>query len=500
VWAQPWLAVLGSHQWVLDASASALVGAGLLAGYRLGRLVVGPGPAALACAAVAASAGFLRDLTSFMTDGPAFALGAGALLAGVSSAGATGRRRALLEGGCLVLGLWGFAVREFALAAPVAALVAVAVSDRRRAGRLAAGLAGLLAVAAAGYLWRRGLPHQQPYDGTPPAFTVAELMLTSLFSTALALAPVVAWTWPRWWTARRPRARAVGAAAVGLAAGIPVVYARWSWTGRYQWLVGDYLDRRGINADKLLLGHRPVVLPLPVWAALTAGAVLSAAVLGALVAEAAAGWWSRRNRPAAPPDAVPAGVAPAAVVVRRALVAHLALSVGALGVAAVWNGALYDRYLWPLVLSGAILVVARPAGDARPGRRPGPAVGVVVTAAAVAVALVVTLNSDSFDGARWRAGQRAVAAGTPAARVDAGFEWYGWHAQTAAEVDGRYRTGPAETWWAALFPGPPPCVELSATRYTVAGYDLVGVARWRPWLVAGTARLWTYRSTDASCR
>ena len=63
---------------------------------------------------------------------------------------------------------------------------------------------------------------------------------------------------------------------------------------------------------------------------------------------------------------------------------------------------------------------------------------VALTLVAGAVAISVTLNADSYDGARWSAGQIAVEAGARADAVDAGFDWVGSHATTPAPALGNW--------------------------------------------------------------
>jgi hypothetical protein len=160
----------------------------------------------------------------------------------------------------------------------------------------------------------------------------------------------------------------------------------------------------------------------------------------------------------------------------------------------------YDRYLWPLVLSGSILVLHR----ARPhGREANPRVRVVrwaVVALVAFVALALTADADAFDGARWRAGERAVARGVPATEVDAGFEWVGAHTSAVADLNrppappDRYRT-----WWASMFLSPTICVVVSASPLTDPRLSLVSTSRWRPFLLFGSSRLYEYATAEPGC-
>jgi hypothetical protein len=487
VWAQPWLAVLGPHVWVLDLSASVLVAAGLLAAWRLARLLAGPRGATVVVATLAIAPGFLRDAASFMTDGPAFAVGTLSLLAGVEAAGAVGRRRAALEAACVGCGFWAFSMRELAVAAPLAVLVARWWSEPARRRMVGAELVGLLAACLGFWAWRASLPGGQPYGGRPPVFTIAAALVGVVFTTSLLLLPVLAATAPSWWRARHRAARLAGMGVALALAVVPIAYEPRSWSHRYQWLTGDYLDPRGINGTKLLLGSRPRVVPAGAWAVVELAAVIAGAVVLGLLAEALAVRWRHRG---APP--------PTGAVGARAVAASLVLSGGAIAVAIAHNGAVYDRYLWPMVLAGAVLVArAFPVLPLWRWHAAAAQVALVAVTAFAGVSLLVTLNSDAFDGARWRLDGEVARGGVPAASVDGGFEWVGWHASGTADAnavgDG------ARPYWVAMVGEPAACVELSGSPLAGQGLALVRTVTWRTWLVAGRSRLYAYRR-PAACR
>jgi hypothetical protein len=512
VWAQPWLALFGAHQWVLDLSASVLVGAGLLAAYRLARIVAGPAAALIVVGTVAAAPGFVRDAGSFMTDGPAFSVGTFALLAGLSAATAEGRRRWILELACLAAGWWAFSIRELALAAPVAVLAARWLGEPRRRRVLTGQLLALAGGCAAFGAWRSSLPGRQPFSGRPPPFTIGELTVGVVFTTCLLLVPVLAATAPGWWAARRPMARGIGMAVGAALALVPIAYAPGSWNRRYQWLTGDYLDPRGLNGNKLLLGSRPRVLPPLGWACVEVLAVVAGIVVMGLLAEAVAGALGSRDTQPRRSLVARAASAPLA---RRVLVAHLALLFVLLLGAIVTNGATFDRYLWPAVLSGGILLLDR--YPPRPLEQWHPAasqVALVVITAFTLVTLLVTLNSDAFDGVRWRVAQgvagRGVAGqgvtgqgvagqgagqGVAGQGIDAGFEWVGAHATGVADANAS--GDGTRPYWVAMVGHPAACVELSASTLSDPGLVLVRTVRWRTWLVFGTARLFEYRRPSA---
>jgi len=505
VWSQPWIWVFGRHPWVLDLSAAVLVGGGVWAAYQLARRVLPTSAALMAIGSFVAYPGWLRDASTYMTDGPALGLAAMSVLAGVAAGEHTGRRRILLWGACVALGFWGFTVRETVIVAPLAALLAAAraagaesenrparpdrVSRANAEGRTRVKRApaaawwavalGFSVLCALFYLWRQSLPGGQSLPGHAPALVVAAILARAWFSAALAFIPALVATVRRWWRPVMARARARGLAIGAVAALLPVVAAR-QYGGPPVWLLGDYLDRRGLGGNEILLGNRPGLLAGWVWSLLVVVAVAAGVVTAGLVAERVARWAAGDRPPACP----------AATVLRW----YGGLTVVALIAAAVLDAALLDRYLWPALLPGVVLLLAAPHPHRPVSSRLG-SPALVALAVLAALALALTANSDAYDAARWRVAE--AQRGVPALSVDAGFEWIGAHAATVADPAREDGGDPHQSWWTKLFALPAPCIEVANSRLNTPGYDLNGTMTWRPLLIAGSARLYVYRR--ASC-
>ena len=515
-WAQPWLWAFGDHQWALDLAAGALVGAGLVAAHLLARRAVARAESVLVVASVALFPGFVRDASSFMTDGPAFGVQVLCLLTGVAALGRRGRSRTVLSWLAVAVGVFAFGIRELAVAAPLAVLAAEAAGPGRRAGSLAARAGVLAGACGAVWLWHRGLPGTQPWFGHPPLLTGAAYVVAAAITAALGLLPALAWSAPRWWHTPRPWARAGGVAAGALLCGVMPWYAHDVHIGTV-WFVGDYLGRFGMNGDKLLMGLRPAMLPAPLWTLLEVAAVGAFVLVCGLLGEAATALVGRRRPVPAGPDGVPGpGAHPPTTdgdderaVTLRALRWFALLTVGGLFVAVGLNGVLFDRYLWPLVFAGGVLLVAlrhAPGGErvpvgthdlspARSDMRTAGAARVVsggVLAGIGLVGLVLAANSDAFDAARWRVGTQLVAAGVPVDRVDAGFEWVGAHTGLTADIH-RADFSPGRSWWVSMFGLPSSCAVVAASPAAPRGYVETARPAWHPELVLGTSHLVVYR-------
>ncbi len=472
VWAQPWLWLFGDHWWAVDLAGSALCAVGVVAAHRLARRLLTPVLALVAVVSILAYPGVLRDATTFMTDGPAFALQAVVLAVGAGALRSTGRRRLLLLVAVGALGFWAFTIRELAIAAPIAVLAAAFFNERRPGRRRVIALATLFGGGClAFWIWRKSLAGDQPYAGHPDAWTAVNLVASACFTAALGLAPALAWSVRRWWRPVHVRGRVIGWFAGGaIAAVLPIV--AWHQDRHLWWFVGDYLQPNGMNGDKLAVGYRPIVLARPLWDALVVLAVVALVAAGGLVGEAAARRMSPRYD-----HRGPAGV-------KAVLVWHVVASAAVLVVAAAWNGALFDRYLWPAILSGALLVLARTGSRASFA----PLVGGGVLALISVASLALTVNSAAFDGARWQAGRDAVNAGVPADQIDAGFEWAGAHGTTVARGAAAVND-PLVSWWSQSFGMPALCRVVTSSPVTSAEST---TKAWRTFLVAGSAKLRIY--------
>ncbi|MGP8208536.1 MAG: hypothetical protein ACLQVK_21215 [Acidimicrobiales bacterium] len=477
LWGAAFAAVLGTGAWVPGAAVAVLATAGLAAAYVLARSVL-PRPGAAACVLVVlALPGFALSTSSFMTDVPAFSAEAVCL----ALAAAALRREGAARWGWLAVslgvGCFGFSVREFDIAAPLAAIGALALQDRRHRPHYGLAAAGLLLACGAIYLWAAQVPGAQSVAlalSGPVRFIKG--LGNSYFTLSLGLAPLLPAALRRY----RPRfsARPLVPSLAALVAGTLLLAADRSL------FTGNYLLRQGASGAAVLTG-RPPLFPGPVWWALQLVALASGAVLAAVAAST--------GRPS---------ISPARLCYPRAMLVIFSVLTGlSIGLfQGLTKGTVFDRYLWPLVLSLAVLLLSRrpvPSGPApyapAHGRRltgSGPPLPVLLCTAVLAtvvggVAAVITLNADAYDAARWSAGHQAVAAGVPAAMVDAGFEWVGSHQSDIAVPGRQVRGSPFYlTWYDQMFPAFKECAFVSGNlvalpwlrRLTTVSYQELGFA------------------------
>lgn len=381
----------------------------------------------LAVTGLAASPFWGPLAVSYMTDIPALAFTSLATWLAVR-AFRRDRPRSLLLGA--VAAAWvATAIRQYAVVTLVVVLVVALAESRRRGDRSDQRcwvVVGVVAIAAFLLLdaWWRTVPDGRTLAPGAPT-ELGGLVTTGaglLRVIGLCVLPALCWSNPvgrlrRAWSAAPVTTLVV---AGGTAAWLAVTAARTPRTV----FVGNYVMRRGVLDDIVLIGRRPDVLPGPVWGALVLGATAAAVVLVTLlVTEATIAVRRRSSHP----------IDPARTVLRLIVGGYLA----AYAVAAVTDVQIYDRYALAVIGPAGLLLLA----DAAVGRRRTTArVLTALTATVlVMVAIAFTADSASYDGARWRLATAVTRLGWPARTVNGGFEWRNFH--RGDKLPAHHRTG-----------------------------------------------------------
>jgi hypothetical protein len=479
----------------------------VVAGYLLVRSLLPRVEAGLAILLLPLFPGYLPYAASFMTDVPALAADFVCLGLGLFALqGGRIRGRWLIAS--LVVGIFGFSVREFAVAAP-SSVMALAVLLEPRRLRTWIGVVVLVAVCGAIFEWRSLLVGQIDVGTHQITDESINRVLLVVSSIAFVLLPATVISGARWW--RRWRLFDVAVGAVIAVALLGDRISALASTGTMpQALLDNLMTKWGTPGPYVLAGGRPALFPDDVWSALNGMALIATilllgtctGILGALLR---------------------GGIIRRAIGVVRSgsptvLLAMFAVSSG-LGIALYGLvGSMIDRYAWPIIPPiAALLLAARPTSVVAeisvvpedPGQRHSnvrgsrSVVAVVVAFGCVAVlgvmGLAFLLNSAAFDGARWRAGEALVTAGVPAESVDAGFEWVGNHSPGFATY---VHTVRALTWWAAMWPSFHMCGLVSSQPQNVPGGKLVSidVEAYRLILLGGSQEpLYTYRIKGPGC-
>ena len=505
---QPLLWLAGGHSWAFVAAGVAFGSSACVAGYLTFRRFLSRRRATLAILLLPLFPGYLPYATSFMTDAPALAAQLMCLGLGmVALEGRPIRTRWFL--GALAVGVFGYSIREFAVAAPAAVLIAAVLAEPRRWRHWCAG-AGVILACLAIAEWRSLLPGQ--LGPLPRSGLAGELVPLGISSVALVLMPAAVISVATWW--RRWRVLDL---AIGICVGFFLVGDRVQalvTTGAMpRVLLGVIATRWGTPWVDYLAGDRPVLFPDAIWAALNGLALVATVfVVGtgsAILLAHLRNVWRR-------PDSIRS--------LLRSPLGLLAIYTGgvAAGLAAfgLYGWSLQDRYCWPLAPALAALMLSKPATLLGPtnvrasveGYRPSGRLsfgraGVAGIGAATALALAILgamslaylLNSDAFDAARWRAGEALVRRGIPADSVDAGVEWVGYY--TTSRADSAHAV-PAVTWWESLRPSFHLCGLVSSSAIDRAGLrlDEIDTEAYRLLLFDGPQEpLYLYRVAGPQC-
>ncbi len=343
------------------------------------------------------------DSVTFMTDVPAMATALLCLAMGCEALGATGRRRWMWLAGSLAVGCFAFSIRQSALAAPVAVLVAATASDSEGRGRyLAAWIATLLTCAG---IWLAAASVPVQYQGPLELHldVMARRMRYAEATLCLVLSPAMALTllarWRRW---LRPPFGA------GLAAGVFVFQIEigiFLSTGTMSTvIIGNVFGRYGYPGGAT--GYPPLLFDPAAWQLLNVFTLAAGIVGCGMLAVALVDMLPELRNPGRAWHSL--GTA------RGLLLVFIVLYVAGI-TAYVMVDPIYDRYLWPLSAPMACLLLLVPGrAPADPERAPpaasaslrragmGAAAGLMSMLAVIS--LMVVLNAFAYDAAGWRMG------------------------------------------------------------------------------------------------
>jgi 4-amino-4-deoxy-L-arabinose transferase-like glycosyltransferase len=497
---QPFLWVAGAAAWSFAAATAALTVVGIVAAYALARDLLPSGRATFALLTILCFPGFLLNTTTFMTDVPAIAGEIACLAVGAVALRRRGPDHWRWLGAALVAGCLAFSIREFALAAPIAVVLAALVSGTTQRQRHVIALAAVLGTCGAIHLFTTNLPGQwsAPISPSPGAIGRLDQAIATL---ALALSPalvIALFTWRTHWRLMDLGVGVlVGAYVFGDALGDLGSNRGWP-----RMLLGNLLEPTGALDSVVGAGDRPLLLTAPVWDALNAIALVNGVVLFAL-GGGALGLLLRR-----------------AVIHRKSLQAWGGSTAGMLAIfALLYGGGLglyglvvwtFDRYLWPLVLPLAVLSLLQPTPIESPKaislqtRRVRHGIAFVIAGALViglgSVSGALLLNADAYDAARWRMGDLAVERGISANTVDAGLEWVTNYASGLAAPN---TVSPnSQMWYEAWWPSFHLCAVVSSSPLNQPGVQLeaADVEAYRLLLFAGPQEpLYLYRVSGPDC-
>ena len=454
VMVQPLLWLSAGDPWAFTAFGLVMATIGVASAYLLARRFVGTGSAVFVVLLLVAFPGFARETASFMTDVPACALAVLCLLLGTRWLQGDGGRMTFVAS--LAVGLLAVSIREFAIAAPVAILVAAWARNRAdERAWLAACSVALAAGIGCVFLIGSSVPGRGvPYVMAANVWRLARL--GPVFATlAAVLLPAAALGFGR-------RMANMSAEHIVLGAGLACLVAVMP-DGP---LVGQLWMPEGLVGNAFLSGTRDPVIGAPAWALSEQLALFAAILVAALALR-----WGQRNLALVDSLSTAAAAAIRIAQSREApLILFLVAYAGQIGVLISMGYYPLDRYLYPMVPAAAILLLRGAAQSRRFAR--SHAFAQAAFAWLAVSAFVIAANSFAYDAARYRGGEAAVAFGYDAQRVDAGYEWVGYHASGVGNSSsGTYGV----TWYDDQLLKDSPCAVLSNSPLDDPAFSLIRV-------------------------
>ncbi len=470
--AAPILALFGTSNAVLSGFG---VFVGLLAAaltYAVARKALPRPDAMLVLVTLLVFPSFALLSTSFMTDTSALAAQMGCVLLGLSSL--TSKNRVPLLLAAMGVGLVGFTVREFAVAAPAAVLIAHLLQRFPPSRAVFAAGFTFVAGAVSFYAWRQSLQppvHQVALDPAAGALAVLGQAFFMLALGSLPITVLVSFTF-------RPRRSEIVPIFL---AGVATSVLAWLLEQRSHLLLGSTVTRTGADWEGLLAGRQGILFSPPAWGLIVAAAVGSGWLLAYAATRIAA-----RGLPPLWQDPV-----------IRLLTIYGSLQTLLLAVRAITGGGIQDRYLWPLLVVIPVLLLRMFAGRRSVADR------LLAAAPLAALALlsgVTMVDSYAFAAARWHLGQTAVRGGAAPDRIDAGFEWVGTYYRGVANDLGQplRSTPPRAAYLVRLFPRTKNCFVVVSEPIDRRALRLISTRDYQPYGVAGRSRLFLY-SNRAAC-
>jgi hypothetical protein len=431
--AWPLAAMFGRDAGSLQLFTVTIGAVGALAAFGALRRFVSSARALLAVGLTMTSPLYAPLAVSFMTDVPAFAVQSVCAWMGVRAIDTDGPTRRWWFVASVAVGLFGVTIREYAVVAPAAVVIVFVLQSWGRRDRSSTRTGVAAAVVSTAFValfigWRRtwaaslSLQPSMPTSVSDAAGSFGRSTLFTVATIAFLVLPAFAFAPVRQLVRRLTAARwslvAVASTTIVLLAG---AISTWEWSPP---LLGPYLDQRGALGNDILPGNRALLLPGPVLrAALLLALAATVLLVGLLVVECV----DRLHRASTWRDRC-ASIDPRALA--WLLVVLTVLSLTAAGTSSL---PIFDRYVLPAVPFAAGLVLGvQPVRGGLSDRTPQNLARWASVVVFVLAGLLWTVDSAHFDRARWSAGERAVALGYPADRVDAGFEWRNVHRPAGA--------------------------------------------------------------------
>lgn len=115
------------------------------------------------------------------------------------------------------------------------------------------------------------------------------------------------------------------------------------------------------------------------------------------------------------------------------------------------------------------------------------------------ISLSLTLHSFAFDRARWEVASIIANSGVPEQRIDGGFEWSGWFSTNGAKYRFDKSSSPGNDWSHNWMFGNRPCFILSTSENHMNWKPDTQQFSYRTFLISGNRNLYVFQTNDQNC-
>ena len=399
--------VFGFQQWIFAVSVATLSSLGLLSAFAICRRMLTRGWSFFLVFLMTTYVGFSYNVGNYMTDLPAFSLALVCIYFGVKCSEKAGLISWMFLGISMFTGIWAFSVRQFAIAAPLAVLIALYSTNRSKRTLFLFIGAALIVLCFVLLQWANhttGFVHAHLQVPTG-AELIQELRMFETLSFMMSPAIAIA-TW-RIWPHRWNNAVSFGA-LFGFAIGVDLLFEGSNF------FAGDYFWQGGITSWLTLTGAWPNLYPNFMWDGFIAIAIVSSACLVGIFIHSLrfrnhVKYESHTNTQ---------------LLISLYFVGSLVL----VFLSGMIGEAQFDRFLWPVAFAGSLLLLMIKPVQTQNGIRQFNKIKMYVgalTTVLMVSSLALTANTLSLNSAAWTEGHRLVSQGYKANEIDAGFAWVG---------------------------------------------------------------------------
>jgi hypothetical protein len=336
----------------------------------------------------------------------------------------------------IVSGLGGLAVRQTAIAAPLAVFIYLIVSQKKLRKFHVGCFTAFLIVSGTLVISLQQTVGFVPLEIKFPNVVEIGTSLKAFTTFTLMIAPITIFWGTRLLTIRKiEMMKAELLITSGILLSLITVF-------RSGFFLGNYYSQIGILMNQTMGGQRPLLFSGLFWSVLIMTSLVSALLFIAFLSLCIR---NIRNR-------VIEGNTIRLTNASGILMVFISISMVLLAITIFSGQSTFDRFLWPMAVATSVVIMSFIEEKKTSVTISSGAYGLLLVLLLVS-SLLATLNIFSYEEAQWKSGRLLVKSGFPPKSVDAGFDWMG-HNEGYIDLhcDSGFRGGVQP--YVPCFPGP----------------------------------------------